>query len=262
MARAATARDRFQRGQCPANHDCRYAQRKLSYIYIHNLKLPKRQNCTIRTAGFAVTHHRGRRIYAPSGSEDMWLVQELWMFPGEDASATRSTFDVSAYLCCDAMGEPSTLLEYNLASDLHRRRNQVPAALLNAEERSLRRWCINVSCGCYLWRMLSGNFCRNARLTGLIIIGNHDEGGLEQPEIKIGDIIGFCYNPTTSRAKAFHNLDPLWLHIQEACRGSGSLKKNTNRVREYKLFARTSCGHVITTSPPHHGKWFAIMGGK
>ena len=61
------------------------------------------------------------------------------MFPGEDASATRSTFDVSAYLCCDAMGEPSTLLEYNLASDLHRRRNQVPAALLNAEERSLRR---------------------------------------------------------------------------------------------------------------------------
>ena len=61
------------------------------------------------------------------------------MFPGEDASATRSTFDVSAYLCCDAMGEPSTLLEYNLTSDLHRRRNQVPAALLNAEERSLRR---------------------------------------------------------------------------------------------------------------------------
>ena len=44
------------------------------------------------------------------------------MFPGEDASATRSTFDVSAYLCCDAMGEPSTLLEYNLASDLQRQR--------------------------------------------------------------------------------------------------------------------------------------------
>ena len=46
------------------------------YIYIHSLKLPKRQNSTIRTAGFAVTHHRCRRIYAPSGGEDMWLVQE------------------------------------------------------------------------------------------------------------------------------------------------------------------------------------------